>query len=312
MNPFSHLPGTALLIPGSSFEVEVFPALVRIFDLASSQRVLVKEVPVAVQGPLKNFTVLQDIERGCVTVFAKGMRYHILPSLEIRHEKKTGLPLQVRERLFFGCHKKPEWQSLYKRGDFREIFPLWHALGSSLSLPPSTLKKGMFALLEEIEEETKPGKIVGHFQKLFLAGFRGMLVPRLFDDSFQGIVKEDSENVSPLYLLTKGATLIRALFISHDERGISFLPKLPPEFFCGRFTKGHTPFGTVDLEWTKKTVRTLEFTSAVTATLQMRFHSSLKTCRLRTGKEEKGERVNVKEMLSVQKGVHYRLDRFER
>src|ERR1700722_5434308 len=107
LTPFSHRPGTSCLIPGTTFEAEIFPALTRIYDLSGLERKLVKEIPLQIQGPLSHFTVMQDLERGSLQIWREGLRQHLLPSLEIVEEKKSGLPLPSHfEKLSLGSHKK--------------------------------------------------------------------------------------------------------------------------------------------------------------------------------------------------------------
>ena len=88
LRPFSHQPGTLCLIPGTTFVVEAFPALVRIREFSGE---LLKELPVDVSGPPEQFTVMQDLERGCVTLFSEQYHFHILPSLEIVFQKTPPL-----------------------------------------------------------------------------------------------------------------------------------------------------------------------------------------------------------------------------
>jgi hypothetical protein len=303
MKPFSHTPGISALIPGTPFEAEVYPTLVKIFDLSDPKRVFIKEH--LFDGPVKDFTVIQDQERGCLTLFAHKWQAHLLPTLELVHAKKPPLPKTTTESLFFGCYKKPEWEAIHKRRDFREIFPLWHHLGQLLSLPSSLSQKGMFALLHDIQKEKKPENVLSHFEKLFLAGFRGMLVPRLFDDQYQGIVTEPSDEISPLHLLSEGSKLIRALFLREEKEKLSILPFLPPQLFAGTLKNAMTSFGTLSFTWSKKTVRTLTLHSTFTGSLVLDFPSGLRSYRLST------ERHLCDAPLQIEAGQIYHLDRFE-
>ena len=304
LRPFSHQPGIRCLIPGTAHEVEVFPALVRIAG---------KGTHFKVRGPLKQFTVMQDLERGCVTVWGEGLFYHILPSLEIVTTKHPHLPsLECKERLSLGSHKKQEWEGIKRRCDVRELFPLWMRLGQCTPKPPSRKSsRGVFALLDEIKAQP-PEHVASAFVRLFRAGFTGMFFPRLFDDEYQGIVEESAADESPLHLLTEGAEIIRALFVREDAGSLSFLPHLPPECFAGRMVNITTSFGDVDFEWTKKSLRRVAFLSTYEGSVRLVFQSSLKRFRLRCGAKDRGKSQLTSEPIEIKSGELYLLDNFER
>lgn len=309
--PFSHTPGITALIPGTTFAAEVFPALIRFWDLAGVEKKCVKEIPCAIEGPLSTFTVIQDLERGVVTVWQERKCFHILPTLEIVSTRNPGHFSQNSSmRLSLGSHKKQEWEGIKKRLDFCEIFPLWLQLGRLLKLPDVQPTGGMFALLEECKEaiEGKPEHILAAFQALFLAGFEGMLVPHLFDNQHLGIAKEEGGNNSPLHLLTEGAQLILSLFIKVGKHEISLLPHLPPAFFAGRVVGYETPYGTLHFEWTKKMIRRVFFESRFEGALLFRFPSVIKEFRLQGGKKYH----NAFEPVEIKSGTLYLLDRFQK
>lgn len=314
LRPFSHLPKATCLLPTTQCIVEACPALVRIQEFSGK---VVKELKLDVQGPLKQFTLMQDLERGCVTLFSEQYRFHILPSLEIVFQKNPPLPpLELKERLSLGSHKKQEWEMIKRRCDFREIFPLWLRLGSLLKLPKRKRENvGIFGLLEECREAVHSHRsetIIPAFERLFLAGFGKMLVPRSEDTDFQGILPADFEPSlsSPLYLLTEGAELIRSLFLLSSENEIAILPNLPPEFFAGRLVNLKTDYGEIDLEWSKKTVRRLIFRATKSGEMTFHFRSNLRRYRLRTNLREKGATLCCGESLEIKSGSHYLLDQF--
>ncbi len=316
LHPFSHRPKTTCLIPGTEILVEACPARVCVKDLSGK---ILKEEALDVNGPLKQFTVMQDLERGCVTLFSEQYRFHILPDGEVRPTKNPHLPpLAVREVLSLGSHKKQEWEGIKKRADLREIFPLWLRLGSLLYLPVRPLPDGgMFSLLKACQlaiASHQPETITPAFLKLFLAGFHGLMVPRLIDEEFQGILSDVSvADISPLYLLTEGAALIRSLFFVASGPELTLLPNLPPEFFAGRMLNvSCLGYGELDMEWTKKTLRRLEFRAEREGEIQFRFHSNLRTYRLRRSIREKGEERSCAEPLEIKSGSHYLLDQFQK
>lgn len=315
LKPFSHHPGARCLIPGTDYVVEAFPALVRIREFTGA---IVKEVTLDVKGPLNQFTLMQDLERGCVTLFSEIYNFHILPSLEIVFQKNPPLPpLKVRERLSLGSHKKQEWEGIKRRCDFREIFPLWFRLGACLNLPPyQGDHQGVFSLLKGVRESIathQPEMILPRFKNLFLAGFSQMLLPRSLDEDHQGILDLPPSKDSPLYLLTEGSALIRSLFLLSADNEISILPNLPPQFSEGRMLHlACSPYGTVDLEWSKKMIRRVHFHALQDGEVRFHFHPSLRSFRLRQERDERGISMTCGNLLEIKSGSHYLLDQFQK
>ena len=231
LRPFSHKPGARCLVPGTKIEVIAYPTRLVVGK---------KVVEHAALAPIKNFTVVQDLERCCVEVFSDKYRLFVWPNGEVKKEKP---PLVPSERLFLGSQKKLEWELVKRRCDLKEILPLWFQLGQKVEAT------GAFELLE-LCEKASPQKVVEAFTKLFLVDFRDMLIPRKEDADFQGITKAAVDGDERV-LLSKGAALIRALFIE----GNHILPKLPPQFVSGKFCNIEMEFGTLDIEWTKKMIR---------------------------------------------------------
>ncbi|NGX62217.1 MAG: hypothetical protein K940chlam9_01711 [Chlamydiae bacterium] len=314
LRPFSHLPGIASLIPGTEYVVRGFPALLRVENLEGE---VLKEMPVEGEGP---FTLQLDLERGCVTYWNSLRRLHILPTLEVVEKKCPPLPeTSPHERLSLGSHKKQEWELIRKREDFRDIFPFWFRLGSSFSLPKRDRGDvGMFSLLKECREAIevhRPERILPAFQRLYRAGFGGMLVPRLQDTDFHGILPPDSPSpgASPLYLLQEGAQLIRSCFLTTKEDMVFILPNLPPEFPSGRFLHlSIDNLGELDLEWTKKQVRQIHLRAREAGEILLDFPSSLRLFRLRTKRGEKGKRLPCGEPFQIEPGTTYFLDQFQK
>lgn len=317
LRPFSHEPGSQCLIPGTSYLVEAFPALLRIREFGGAT---IKEFPLVIEGPLKQFTVIQDLERGCVTVFSEQYSMHVLPNLDIVDSKHPALPpLENQERLSLGSHKKMEMDAIRRRRDFHALFPFWFRLGTLLKLRPrkGDDRGGMFSLLSacrDARDAHRPEAILPAFEKLFLAGFGPLLVPRAVDEEIQGILPPDTPSIddSPLYLLTEGAALIRSLFFLASGGEISILPNLPPEFFAGRMTGLLCPSGILDLEWTKKTIRQLHFQAQEEGSVTFHFPPDMVSCRLRLHPDDKGRVFACGDSLVIKSGSLYLLDRFQK
>ncbi len=160
--PFSHEPGAISLIPLTQLQVEVFPALIRIKTFDGQTQ----EVQLGIAGPMRGFTLQQDLERGWLSVFGRTaagyLEYRISPSsqgvtllfkrtplsgLEVVHGGVTqrvlrGHSLEIAlcspmpvcdklptERLSLGVHKAQNWELMRRRLDLREILPFWFRLG---------------------------------------------------------------------------------------------------------------------------------------------------------------------------------------
>lgn len=169
LRPFSHLPGSITLLPGSSYQVQFFPCLIRVFDLNRIQPHLVCELKLRLKGPVDQFTLFNDLEKGCLAVSGKGcegwLRYRLIghskgkgvrfvldkaPKGELAIEREGVLsllkekeqmdflvfeevfhPFQIPdcERLSLGNHKGQDWDLIRRRFDLTELFPLVHRLG---------------------------------------------------------------------------------------------------------------------------------------------------------------------------------------
>jgi hypothetical protein len=78
LKPFSHRIGEACLVPGAEAYVRVYPRIIEINTL-SNDNLLVLQTDIV--GPLKDFTIMQDLEKGVISIWGKSdtgfFRYHI-------------------------------------------------------------------------------------------------------------------------------------------------------------------------------------------------------------------------------------------
>lgn len=311
--PFSKLPGIACILPLSKLQLQVFPALIRIYDLSRSEPGLKCEFSLPIQGPVKDFTVMQDLEKGCVKVWGQSkdgfFRYRvhaantdvgfvIIPEKIPMSNFFDHLPVASSlesifaplgiERLSFGVTKKADWTLVDRRLELAEILPFWYRLGQ-MTPAVSEHKEGAASLLCAIEEATHSKdvqELSTCFKNLYLAGFGGLLCCRLTDDDYQGFklpaVPEGSAS-GPLVLLTQGAKLIKNMLVCPaGEDRIEILPCLMPELHAGRLCNASLgEIGWLDLEWSKKQTRRISFYSARKQTLNFCFQSRLKSYRFR-------------------------------
>lgn len=330
--PYSHIPGTPFILPGSSLCFRIYPTLIRINNLENGKA---EEIKFTIPGPLEDFTIQQDLEAGLLRVWGKTefgfVRYKIIAQekgftinvekapkdvnvFPIASEKASSFHSMPAERLSLGVTKAQDWTLMIRRRDLAEIFPLWFRLGQSISYT-SVIKPSQATLWTkccEIVEKGTPDIILKPFEHLFTAAFEGGLSPRLEDTDFQGFSLPVSSFTSPLPLLSEGAKLIRSLFLQVNNEVISILPALPSAFHCGRMLNiTCVQWGTLDLEWTKKKIRRMIFRAQKTGDLSFIFQKNIKKFRLRTGNKDRGKYINSGSIIRIEEGQAYWFDNFE-
>lgn len=367
LRPFSHLPGTSFVVPGSSLRVDLFPVSIQVYDLSKALPVSLAQISMDIEGPVGDFTSLLDLEKGELRVWGKSVKgyfRYVIRSLEGRQgialfvekapneslhvsckglwtaqktEAKPGETLvfseeqtkevscvvKVAERLSLGSHKLQDWELVRRRLSFTEIFPIWYRLGQMIPQGHSDISTGTAWLLKECRAAiaaNAPEKILATFHALFLAGFDGVLSPRLVDVDYQGFKCDgadlsDASHVqgSPLTLLSEGARLIRSLFVQETEQTVHVLPAIPPEFHCGRFLNASCGNeGVLTLEWTKKSIRCMTFSAKHDQKLAFTFSNHEKTCRLRNSYKDKGRMYIPGSQIDMVAGQNYWFDNFQR
>lgn len=308
LTPFSHNFGAACLIPGTSYVVQAFPSKLLIYDIEDSEKKIIKELSFATQAPLKEFTLLQDLERGYVSCFSEKFRVNITPELEFL--SKVGKQPIKGERLCLGAYKKQEVENLRKRLSMAELFPLLFRLGNQVKVARTGEKGSVFALLEQCRSVKKPEEINAAFKALFLGGFSSFLLPRKEDSEFHNLYTSERLETPILALLAETALWIRSLFFISDNNFFHFLPSLPPECVFGKMFALETEVGTLDFEWSKKEMRGATLHSQKGGSLEIRFPPSIKSYRLKNDKKE--WRVDSKTILEVKENSTYFFDRFEK
>jgi len=350
--PYSHDVGSNCLLPKSPWKVTVYPTRIEFTNLISKSSQESFSITCKIEGPLSQFTVMQDLERQWIRVFGRGPQgffsYRLVASaheiilflergpkegIAFTHENQTRLlkrseefilpskfssfPITRTEKMHFGCHKAQDWTLIKRRLRLDEILPIWFELGKNIPDHPK-LKVGTARLLHHCEEllAKKNREAIGrHFLELFRAGFEGMLTPRLEDTDYQGLLKEGDEipdGASPLMLLGEGARLIRQLLVQEQESGLAILPCLPVQLHAGRFVAVDCDDLTVDLEWSKKLIRRLVLHPKSDQKRLLIFQSPIKSFRMRSGARDRGVICQAGEPLELTANTTYTLDRFQK
>jgi hypothetical protein len=302
LKPFSHKNGASCLIPGTWVEVEAFPALIRWGEI---------EVPTGVIGPVKEFTLQQDLEKNSVSIFGKAQagffRYKLhafdggfeLNGKKYASEAPFFLP-SVWERLSLGSHKALDWDLQLRRFDLRDILPVLFGLGQKIPRVAPQRLSGTARLLEG-----------GDLSYILRAAFHHILVPRLFDDEYQGLAPIEKGEGNPAFLLQETHKLIRALFFKQNQRRVELLPK--PLFPSGRMTRLQAEgIGELDIEWAsglmRRSIVRASFPGEIIPVLQ----PEIKRFRARVSLSEKGKTIKAGEPLLLEANQTLYLDRFQK
>lgn len=341
--PFSHRPGSEVMIPGTFFKAQVFPCALKVVCLKTGES---RFLSWNAEGPVFPFTVEQDLDKRVLYIYGQAKQGYfrfVLSQKEeeivLRVEKapKEGITVDsqvlyktdevailkafspqtslIKERLFLGSNKKKEWDRIRERRDLFSVLPLWHALGQIT--PDQGKEEGpLFDLLLQCKKkiQSRERDVDTLLLDVYLAGFSSGLVPRSYDEEFQGILPIHLEkNSLPGPLLSKGSSLIRSLFFQ-EEKGVYFiLPCLPSLFVSGKMMHIHTQQGChIHIEWTKHKIRTMIVFAEKDSVIQWNFPSEIQRYRIRTNLREKGSMVDRDEPVQVSAGTRLYLDRFQK
>lgn len=339
LKPYSQNPGISFLLPGSYLRAQIFPALINIDDLSGSIPQRIAEIPLNIKGPLSNFIAMQDLDRGHLRVWGDSLdgfvRYRIQSAkcgtrfAIIAEKKLEDLKHEIGdfnadelfsvkapfERLSLGSHKSLDWTMMMRRKDFTEIFPIWLRLSQIIPSKFEEAKGGTTALLGaclRAINSNKPETILPQFLSLFLAGFAAGLSPHLEDEDHYGIELPEMMGGSPLTLLHQGGRLIRQLFLFQEAQSISILPHLPPEFHSGRLIHADCgPLGSIDIEWSKKSLRRVYFSAKQTGSISFIFPKWVKRFRFRDSIAYRGRVLSAEKAIDLVEGQNYWFDNFE-
>jgi len=309
LRPFSHQPGTSCLVPRSDWIVRAYPALLRVQET---------EFAIHITGPVREFTIQMDLERDCLWVWGIAkegcFRYRLSAdvaglSLYIDRSPKDGFkigshtlkakdkllllsgghlvaPLKP-ERIFLGISKAQDWDQVQKRNAIHEWAPILYALAQKVP-ERGDVKEGPLTLIDNLPE-------------FFSAAFEGILVPHLNDPLHQGLFSSVGKG-NPLALLTRAFQKLRGYLLVDNQ----ILPALLADWHCGRALHLQSPYGRIDLEWTKGTLRQMVLHAEKTGEANFIFQKPIKSFRFN------GERLERNQSLSIESGKTYLFDRFQK
>ena len=322
--PFANRPGTACLIPGSSWVVQAYPTLLRI--LGEKEH----EIFLRLTGPIEQFTLMQDVDRQAVFVYGYAKEgyfnfkiFHVGKNVLVKLYRgnsivcvinganvslnkgdiinvpvdDAGFKLDRKEYLHLGINKKLNWDMVEKRSDLREIFPVVFLLGQFIS--------------PYVDSNFLSPSSYSEFKMVFKSMFSGILVPTFDNGNSFGFDHDLScEFASPVVLLRKMYEQVRKLFI-YEADSIEILPTLYAEFHCGRMVDVELKDCIISLEWTKCNVRRLTIFAKKSSELVFKFTKEISSFRLRSrASKDTRHTCKVTAKLRVESGKTYFLDNF--
>jgi len=337
LRPFSTVPGTRILLPGSSVTAAIYPARVEFSDISGVQPESMGHYDLPIKGPVDKFTVQLDLEKQRVLVWgdsAEGFfRYQIHSQpLLVTWEKgdygdlsQLGMPKLTSktpnriERLSLGSHKKLDWGLVMRRFTMDEIFPVWFHMGQLVPKQKPAIFEGSASLIPKCCKAIIEGdrnQLLEPFENLLRAGFEGILSPRLVDSNYNGFELKEinpSGKANPLAMMVDGALLIRSLFLQREDDKYKILPALPVPFHSGRMLNvGCGSDGFLDMEWTKKTIRRMVFLAERDGEVNFVFQKELKRFRIYSDSKSQAKVLKTTDSIAIKKGETYILDRFEK
>jgi hypothetical protein len=349
LKPFSHTPGLFCLIPGTFWAIRAYPTKLIFINLEQLSDIY--QVDLNIQGLVKNFTCIQDLEKGKVDIFGiekRGyFRFEILATsagLELKLNRcfKDGLVILFNnltskqlyckdtfmlgvnlthlgcfskdvERVSLGNHKKQDWDLIIRRSDIKEIFPIWLKLGILLPDKEPPENHPLISELEKNIEIKDKLSIEKLFLKLFFSNFKGIMCPMRTPQNHLGIIPEQTYHFSPFILLQKGATLIRRLFFHQDNDFLHILPCLPASLHCGRYINLQCDeIGTFDMEWSKKQIKKIKFRAKADKKICFKLQPKIRSFRVRSSLTSKGCDYQRDDEISLCAGRVYFFDRFRK
>jgi hypothetical protein len=268
--PFSHRPGSACLLPGTDVVVRVYPTRIELVGL--------KSFDLPHTGPVKNFTFLQDLEKGVVKIFGEAPEGYFCYQIRACEgkiqmgEEFVTAPVQpfvkAKERLSFGNSKKLDWDQTERRADPTEILPVWYTL--SQVTPKKSIEDFGSDKLED-------------FMRFYQTGFDDILVPQASNKHLGISTREITD------LIGSGGSAIRALFIENKGEEIHFLPNLPKRLLCGRMTGAIVnEHLTADFSWSKGFLRQVVLHANEKVQVKIKAQNGLNRCRMRCGTKDRG------------------------
>ena len=345
--PFTHVPGSFLMIPKSMYRMQVFPTKLCIEHVDTKK---VTELDVLITGPIKNFTVICDLEKGCVRISGtsiEGYFYYAIFAgkksidLHVKRSPKEGMTFRIgskehhlsskethsiikensisltetKERISFGNFKQQDFDKIKSRQDISEIIPLLMFYERYLpqKIKPLDISIPLMDELERFIAAKDRMKLEQAILNIFNVHFDGIFTTVFHDKNHLGLTAAiDSMGINSFIILKRLIDLLKSLFIQVDGNNINILPVLPVSFHAGRYTDINAGDISVGIEWSKKLIKKMEVSSKIAGEYKLHLQRGIKSYRIRKNTKERGIKMRVSNSLMIpNEGILY-LDRFEK
>ncbi|NGX56614.1 MAG: hypothetical protein K1060chlam5_00857 [Candidatus Anoxychlamydiales bacterium] len=339
--PFSHSFGKTLLITNTNYTLQVFPSMLIFKEINKDKEF---KIHFDINGPIKNFLVMQDLKKGIVKIsfFTKDdfISYKIFTfdstkiffekihsnsldlkinttSKKVKSKSTIELPIEITsnekiiEKLSFGSHKKQDIDLIKRREDIKEIFPFIFSLSQFFKCE----KKYTSQIFKSIEKKIKNKdklNLEEDFLNICKSFFFDFFTPRIFHFDYQNIFKENFGKIDPIIILKEFSRLLRNTLILEEKENVNILPLLMKEFFCGRFINVNLNFAIIDIEWSKKLIKKMIVKPKVDKKIHFKFQSKIDTFRVRSFLKEKGKVHKNNDLFFLEKNKTYFFDRFQK
>jgi len=239
-----------------------------------------------------------------LTLFKKG-------EIPLKEYSKEGF-----ERLSLGSSRLQNWPMVVSRMQIEEILPVFYRFAQWLpDAEDHSSNEGAWEPIHnclKYTNEKKHEMIIPCLKQLFMGFFSGILVPRLVDEQYQGfgVWKGNiPDSFTSLSFIPDAIRLIRSLFVVESSETVNLLPHLPPEFHAGRFLNIKTEGGVIQLEWTKKEIRRMEYKALEDHNKILVFNQK-KKCRLRVAGNAESVNFESGQKVEFKKYQQYFFDNF--
>jgi hypothetical protein len=343
LKPFSHAYNTKTLIPYTEYVATISPGRILLSHIEGAEPTILK---LMVQGPIEEFTVENEIVKGIVTVFMQTkegyLRYRIFRKenelilqiercpkngiridfnqLDKRYEKGEEIPiasLSPKEEsspafsdISFGSYKAQDVDLVRRRSDLKEVLPLILSFAERVPISRSyAASQGCYELLPLLNKNLDGKELDRVLKIIYHAAFEGILVPRSNDTDYQGLVESISQD-SPLPFLISFKELVLQLLVRFEGGHLFLLPQLPHSLDAGKIVGCTVPFGFIDMEWSKRRLKSFILTATETRSLHLSCSQGLKGYRLRTKEDHKGKTKLVTDEVFIVEGKKYFFDKF--
>ncbi len=335
------------MIPKSMYRMQVFPTKLCLEHVDTKK---VTEIDIQITGPIKNFIVICDLEKGNLrisgtalegyfyyTIFAteesidlhvkrcskEGMTFRIgakkhLLRLKETHsiiKEKSSLLIVTKERISFGNYKQQDFDKIKSRQDISEIIPLimFYERYLPKEIEASAVSIPLLVELEKLMVSRNRIQLEQAILNVFNVHFDGILTCSFSDKNYLGLISSiNSKENNTLIILKKFIDLLKKLFFHVEGINISILPLLPVCLHAGRYTGIRSGDVFASIEWSKKQIKKVELSSIALSNFNLHLQKEIKSYRVRKNTKEKGQRVKATESLTIPNKQILYLDQFEK